>query len=97
MSKLFQEHPEARALEDAAWRLKDLGADSHARAMSGPLRSALLRATRDVNRVHDALHAELHKRKRAAGEATGAAEQADEQPHGNGTDAPPAQQELANG
>jgi hypothetical protein len=64
MTKLFQEHPEARALEDAAWKLKDLGADAHARTMSNPLRSALLRATRDVERVYEALHGELHKRKR---------------------------------
>lgn len=66
MSKTFPEHPEARLLEDTAWRLKDLAADAHARAMSGPLRSALQRATRDTQRVYEALHAELHKRKREA-------------------------------
>lgn len=65
MSKLFPEHEESRALEDAAWRLKDLAADTNARVMSAPLRSALQRATRDVQRVYDGLHAELHKRKRA--------------------------------
>ncbi len=78
MSKPTTEHVEARALEDAAWRLKDLAADSYARAMSGPLRSALQRATRDVERVYQALHDELHKRKRANGEAISLEEQRDQ-------------------
>jgi hypothetical protein len=91
MSKLFQEHPEARALEDAAWKLKDLASDAHARTMSGPLRAALARAIRDTDRVYEALHAELHKRKRAKDD-----EQPDAEPvaptAANGVDHP--QQEL---
>ena len=31
MSKIVNEHPESRALEDAAWNLKDLAADTNAR------------------------------------------------------------------
>lgn len=83
MSKLFQEHPEARALEDAAWRLKDLASDAHARTMSGPLRAALARAIRDTDRVYEALHAELHKRKRAKDDEQPDAEPA---PAANGAD-----------
>lgn len=73
MSKNFPEHEESRALEDAAWRLKDLAADTNSRVMSAPLRSALQRATRDVQRVYDALHGELHKRKRAQADEPAAA------------------------
>lgn len=92
MSKLFPEHEESRALEDAAWRLKDLAADTNARVMSAPLRSALQRATRDVQRVYEGLHAELHKRKRAKDEEpaepapppNGAATRGDFDPDNNG-------------
>jgi len=76
VSKIVNEHPESRALEDAAWNLKDLAADTNARVMSAPLRSALQRATRDVQRVYDGLHAELHKRKR---DKSGATEEEPEQ------------------
>ncbi len=61
MSK-HQEHQEAVELEDAAWDLKSLAEQFHARAMTEQTRTVLASAKRDVQRIQRTVAAELERR-----------------------------------
>lgn len=63
------EHPEVRAVEDAAWDVKDLAADLYGRALSGPDKAALASVQRDLERLRERLVAVRDKRKRSNGSA----------------------------
>jgi hypothetical protein len=66
MSK-HEEHPEVRAVEDAAWNVKDCAADLYGRVLSGPDKAALASVLRDLQRLHERLIGVRDKRKRGNG------------------------------
>lgn len=63
------DHPEVRAVEDAAWDIKDVAADLTARVLSAPDKAALGSALRDLERIRERLVAVRDKRKRGNGAA----------------------------
>jgi hypothetical protein len=62
MTKLATEHPDARALEDAAWDLKSAAERFHGRAMTAETRAVLASAQRDLQRIKRAIDAEWDRR-----------------------------------
>lgn len=73
MSKHEVDNPEVRAVEDAAWTVKDTAADLYGRSLSGPDKAALGSVLRDLERLTERLVAVRDKRKRANGAAAEAA------------------------
>lgn len=69
------EDTDVRALEDAAWSLKDLAAEFFSRSLSAPDRAAINGARRDVERIHDRLVAVRDKRKLSRQATAAAAEE----------------------
>lgn len=69
MKPITTEHPEVRAVEDMAWDVKDTVSDLYGRSLSGPDKSALGSALRDLERIRDRLIAVRDKRKRSNGAA----------------------------
>jgi len=62
------EHPEVRAVEDAAWRLKEAASDLYGRSLSGPDKAALASVLRDLARLQERVVAIRDKRKRNVAE-----------------------------
>lgn len=72
------DNPEVRAVEDAAWSLKDVAADLDGRSLSAPDKAALGSVLRDLQRLTDRLVAVRDKRKRGNGAAEAQQQQFDE-------------------
>lgn len=72
MSK-HDDNPEVRALEDAAWTLKDTAADLQSRKLSGPDKAVVASVLRDLQRLRERVVAVRDKRKRGNGAAAEAA------------------------
>lgn len=62
--KADTENPEVRAVEDAAWDVKDTASDLYGRVLSGPDKAALASVLRDLERLHERLVGVRDKRKR---------------------------------
>jgi hypothetical protein len=67
--KIATDNPEVRAVEDAAWDVKDCAADLYGRALSGPDKAALGSVLRDLERIRERLAGVRDKRKRSNGAA----------------------------
>ena len=66
MSK-HDENPEVRAVEDAAWNVKDCAADLFGRALSDTDRAVLASVQRDLERLHERLVEVRDRRRRRRG------------------------------
>lgn len=74
------EHPEARAVEDAAWELKDTAADLFDRPLSDADRAVLASVQRDLARLHERLVEVRDRRRRKRNGAATAEEHPQPEP-----------------
>lgn len=81
-------HPHLKRIQDRAWDIKDLIDELGVRKISERNLAVIEGVGRDLDRLHAKLLAIRDVRKRDKADEP-------EQPHSNGTDAQPAQQELA--
>jgi hypothetical protein len=74
--KTVIEHIEVRAVEDAAWSVKDCAADLFGRALTDADRAVLASVQRDLERLHERL-VEVRDRRRRKRNGAVAAQESD--------------------